>query len=59
MATVTLLFGEATFTVASEPIGRACGLFAVGGLPSPSRVQLRVPVSLFRLFLQAVKGNKI
>jgi hypothetical protein len=59
MAKVTLLLREATFTVASEPLGRARGLFAAGGLPSRSRFQSRVSVSIFRPFLIAVKGNDI
>jgi hypothetical protein len=59
IATVTLVLGEATFPVASQPLKQACGLFAAGGSPSRSRVQSRVPVGHFRLFLEVVKGNDI
>jgi hypothetical protein len=59
MPKVALVHSEATFTVASEPLGRACGLFAAGGSSSRCRVQSRVPVGHFRLFLEAVRGNDI
>jgi hypothetical protein len=35
------------------------GRLAAGGLPSHYRVQSQVPVGVFRLFLEAVKGNDI
>jgi uncharacterized coiled-coil protein SlyX len=50
-----LVLGEATLAVASEALKRACGLFAAGD-PSSSD---RVPLGLFRSFLEAVKGNDI
>jgi hypothetical protein len=59
MANVSLVIGKATFTAASEALGRACALFAARDLPSCHRVQSRVPVGLFRLFFEAIKGNDI
>jgi hypothetical protein len=59
MATLTLVLGEATFTVASEPLGRLCDAFAAGSPASRYRVQSRVPRGLFRSFLEAVNGNDI
>jgi hypothetical protein len=57
MATVTLILGEATLTVARQSLGLACGLFVAGG--PPSRVLSRVPLGHLRSFLEAVKGNDI
>jgi uncharacterized coiled-coil protein SlyX len=59
MAKVTLVFSEATFTVASWPLGQADSLFTAGCPSSRYRVQSRVPVANFELFLEAVKGNGI
>jgi uncharacterized coiled-coil protein SlyX len=59
MTTVELVLGEATLAVASQTLERACGIFAAGSPPSRYRVQSQVPLGLFQLFLEAVKGNDI
>jgi hypothetical protein len=59
MARATLVLGKAALTVAMQRLGRAYGLFAAGGAPSHDRVQSRVPLGLFQLFIEMVNGNDI
>jgi hypothetical protein len=56
MMTVELVLGEATLAVASQKLGHA---FVAGSPSSRCRVQSRVPLALFRSFLEAVNGNDI
>jgi uncharacterized coiled-coil protein SlyX len=59
MTTVTLVHGEAAFTVSHEPLKQACDLFADGPAPSRYPAQSDAPLGVFRSFLEAVKGNDI
>jgi hypothetical protein len=56
---LTLVVGEATFPVASQPLRQACDLFASGCAPSHYNVHSQAALSLFSLFLKAVSGKDI